>query len=109
MLESRPDAEESQQALVAKGGIETKAAADHLRRLPKVELHCHLEGAARPSSIRELAAKNRVSLPVDDPADLFTFDSLNQFLEIYDEYLVMRAADPPRARDARRPVDPKGR
>ncbi len=62
----------------------TKAAAGHLRRLPKVELHCHLEGSARASTIRDLAARNGVALPVEDPADLFKFSSLNQFLEIYD-------------------------
>ncbi|MGQ0670351.1 MAG: adenosine deaminase [Actinomycetota bacterium] len=62
----------------------TQATAEHIRRLPKVELHCHVEGSARASSIRDLAAKNGVALPVDDPADLFNFSSLNQFLEIYD-------------------------
>jgi adenosine deaminase len=62
----------------------TIASAEHLRRLPKVELHCHVEGAARASTIAELAARNGVTLPVDDPNDLFTFSSLNQFLEIYD-------------------------
>jgi adenosine deaminase len=59
-------------------------AAEHLRRLPKVELHCHVEGAARASTIGELAARNDVPLPVDDPNELFAFSSLNQFLEIYD-------------------------
>jgi adenosine deaminase len=62
----------------------TKAAEDHLRRVPKVELHCHLEGSSRASTIRDLAAKNGIDFPVEDPADLYTFSSLNQFLEIYD-------------------------
>jgi adenosine deaminase len=62
----------------------TKAVAEHLRRLPKVELHCHLEGSSRATTIRELAAKNGVAFPVEDPAHLYTFTSLNQFLEIYD-------------------------
>jgi adenosine deaminase len=59
-------------------------SAEHLRRLPKVELHCHVEGAARASTIGALAARNDVALPVDDPNDLFAFTDLNQFLEIYD-------------------------
>lgn len=62
----------------------TSATSEHIRRLPKVELHCHLEGAARASTIAELASKHGVTFPVDDPADLYEFTSLNQFLEIYD-------------------------
>ena len=62
----------------------TLASADHVRRLPKVELHCHVEGAARAATIAELAAGNGVTLPVADPAELFAFTDLNQFLSIYD-------------------------
>jgi adenosine deaminase len=62
----------------------TTATADHLRRLPKVELHCHVEGAARAGTIADLAAKNSVTLPVADPAELFRFTDLNQFLGIYE-------------------------
>jgi adenosine deaminase len=62
----------------------TTATSDHVRRLPKVELHCHVEGAARASTIAELAKKNGITFPVDDPAELYDFTSLNQFLEIYD-------------------------
>jgi adenosine deaminase len=61
----------------------TIATDEHLRRLPKVELHCHVEGAARAATIAELAARNGIRLPVDNPADLFNFTDLNQFLEIY--------------------------
>jgi adenosine deaminase len=62
----------------------TVATVDHVRRLPKVELHCHVEGAARPATIAQLARANGVSLPVADPADLFSFTDLNQFLSVYD-------------------------
>lgn len=62
----------------------TDATDAHLRRLPKVELHCHVEGAARAPTIKELAIKNGVEFPVEDPADLYRFSSLNQFLSIYD-------------------------
>ena len=53
------------------------------RRLPKVELHCHVEGAARPATIADLARENGVKLPVDDPAELFRFDDLDSFLAVY--------------------------
>ena len=50
----------------------TIATTDHIRRLPKVELHCHVEGAARASTIKALAQRHGVAFPVDDPADLET-------------------------------------
>ncbi len=53
------------------------------RELPKVELHCHLEGAARPSTIADLARANGVSLPTDDPVELFEFSDLDSFLAVY--------------------------
>jgi adenosine deaminase len=72
----------------------THATDDHLRRLPKVELHCHVEGAARASTIAELARKHDVTLPVADPAELYEFTSLNQFLSIYDVICAsLRTAD----------------
>ena len=60
----------------------TPTSLEHLRRLPKVELHCHVEGCARTDTVRELAAKNDVSLPVDDPTKLYEFRDLTHFLEI---------------------------
>ena len=62
----------------------THATDEHIRRLPKVELHCHVEGASRATTIQELAQSHGVAFPVEDPADLYDFTSLNQFLSIYD-------------------------
>lgn len=60
------------------------AAADSpLRLLPKVELHCHVEGAARAATVAELAAKHGIPLGVDDPDDLYTYESLADFLNAF--------------------------
>ena len=40
-----------------------------IARLPKLELHVHLDGSLRPGTMLELAAQQRVRLPADD-ADL---------------------------------------
>ena len=51
--------------------------------IPKVELHCHVEGTVRPSTVVELARKNGRTLPTEDPTQLYRYDSLNSFLEIF--------------------------
>jgi adenosine deaminase len=72
----------------------TNAPEALLRRLPKVELHCHVEGAARASTILELAAFHGIDLPSTDPAELFAFTDLNQFLSIYEVICAsLRTAD----------------
>ena len=58
-------------------------AADRYDAIPKVELHCHVEGAVRPSTVVELARKHGRTLPTEDPAELYRFDSLNGFLEVF--------------------------
>jgi adenosine deaminase len=58
-------------------------ATDRYDAIPKVELHCHLEGTVRPSTVVELARKHGRQLPTDDPTDLYRFTSLNSFLEIF--------------------------
>ena len=57
---------------------------EYVRRLPKAELHVHVEGAVRAATIAELAAKNSVLLGVDDPADLYSYRDLSDFLRVFD-------------------------
>jgi adenine deaminase len=52
-------------------------------RLPKVELHCHLEGTIAPTTVAELASKNGHALPVPRVEDLYEYDSLNGFLKVF--------------------------
>ncbi len=56
---------------------------DPFARIPKVELHCHVEGTVRPTTFLELAAKAGRPLPVDDPAELYRYDSLDSFLAVF--------------------------
>ena len=52
-------------------------------RIPKVELHCHVEGSVRSTTVVELARKAGRALPVDDPTELYRYDSLDSFLSIF--------------------------
>ena len=56
---------------------------DPLRLLPKVELHCHVEGTARSSTVAELAAKHGIQLGVEKPEDLYEYSSLSDFLAAF--------------------------
>jgi len=54
-----------------------------LRRVPKVELHCHLEGTVRASTAADQARKHGVQLPTDDVDKLYEYDTIYDFLKIY--------------------------
>jgi adenosine deaminase len=54
-----------------------------LEQLPKVELHSHVEGTMRPTTVIELAKANGVALPTEDPTDLYHYTSLDTFLDIF--------------------------
>lgn len=60
--------------------------ATFVRRLPKAELHVHLEGAMPPATLLALARRHRVALPADDGAGLerwFRFRDFDHFVEVY--------------------------
>jgi len=61
----------------------TSDSTDVFDRIPKVELHCHVEGTVRPSTVLELARKAGRTLPVEDPIKLYRYDSLDGFLAIF--------------------------
>jgi adenosine deaminase len=54
-----------------------------LDRLPKVELHCHIEGTMRPDTVVDLARKNGIELPTSDPTELYRYSNLDTFLEVF--------------------------
>jgi len=57
---------------------------EFLRRLPKAELHIHFEGSVRPATFFELAKKHRLRIPSEDPAKFYDFETLVDFLTVYD-------------------------
>src|ERR1700727_3071113 len=56
---------------------------EYLRRVPKVELHCHFEGTVRPATFADLARKHGIVLSESDPERLYDYTSIYEFLEIF--------------------------
>lgn len=52
-----------------------------LRKLPKAELHLHLEGAMRRSTLVELCQKYQIDVPMDTAHQ--KFDDFSAFVEVY--------------------------
>jgi adenosine deaminase len=64
---------------------------DFIEKLPKTDLHCHLDGSLRISTILDLAARQKVKLPAEDPDRLFKLiyagercSSLEDYLKAFD-------------------------
>ncbi|RLC70626.1 MAG: adenosine deaminase, partial [Chloroflexi bacterium] len=56
------------------------------RRIPKVELHVHLEGSIRPATLLQLAQRNSIGLPaqnVEGLRDFYRFRDFDHFIEVY--------------------------
>jgi len=59
---------------------------DHLRTMPKFELHVHIEGAADADTYYEIARKNNIDLPVESREEwqrFFEFRDFPHFIEVY--------------------------
>lgn len=59
---------------------------DLIRRLPKAELHLHIEGSFEPELMMALAERGRIGLPfktLEDAKAAYDFGNLQEFLDLY--------------------------
>lgn len=59
---------------------------DLIKKLPKAELHLHIEGSLEPELMFRLAKKNHVEIPykdIEDVRNAYNFTNLQTFLDIY--------------------------
>ena len=60
-----------------------------IKKLPKVELHCHLDGSLRINSIIDIAKKNKIKLPTNEPNQLSKLISLNKQKVSLEDYIAL--------------------
>ena len=68
--------------------LSTSPETEFIRRMPKAELHVHLEGSVYPDTLLTLAKKHGKTLPfqtAEEAADWFTFRDFPHFIEVYVE------------------------
>ena len=58
-----------------------------LKELPKVELHCHLDGSLRVDTILDLASKQNIPLPSSNPHNLKKMLSIGEKRVTLEEYI----------------------
>ena len=57
-----------------------------IKKIPKAELHLHIEGSLEPKHMFELAKKNNIKIPfknIDEIKSAYNFANLQSFLKIY--------------------------
>lgn len=60
--------------------------ADLIAKLPKAELHLHIEGSFEPEMMLEIAERNRIEIPfktLEDAKAAYDFANLQEFLDLY--------------------------
>lgn len=72
-----------------------------LREMPKVDIHCHLDGSLRPATVLELAKERKVKLPAATLKDLIPLIQVSQSCQSLKEFLDVFPIILPLLRDAR--------
>src|SRR5258708_24918221 len=65
----------------------TEIPFELLKRLPKTDLHCHLDGSLRLDTVLDLARKQHVKLPTFDRGELFKLLYAGEHVTSLDDYL----------------------
>ena len=63
-----------------------KEFSTFIRKLPKAELHLHIEGSFEPELMFEIAKRNNIKIPfnsVEEIKSAYKFNNLQEFLDIY--------------------------
>ena len=59
---------------------------EFIKKIPKAELHLHIEGSLEPELMFKLAKRNKIKIPfesVDEIKNAYNFHNLQSFLDIY--------------------------
>ena len=65
----------------------TEIPLELIQRLPKTDLHCHLDGSLRLDTVLELARKQHIKLPTFDRGELFNMLYAGEAVASLDDYL----------------------
>ncbi|ACY12690.1 adenosine deaminase [Haliangium ochraceum] len=65
----------------------TELSLEFIEKLPKTDLHVHLDGSLRLDTIIELARQHRIKLPTFDREELFSLIYAGEICESLDDYL----------------------
>jgi len=92
---------DSSGAPLSSGASQELPTFEWIQQLPKVDLHCHLDGALRLDTLIEMAKESKVDLPSYDAGELKQllrlgqkFDSLEDLLKVFEYTLgVMQTRD----------------
>ena len=61
---------------------------EFIKKVPKTELHLHIEGTLEPIQMFELAKRNNISIPfknIQEVKAAYNFSNLESFLKMYYE------------------------